>query len=173
VAQHHIVVNLDKQEYIYPPSFSLGAELKRWQRYSGDATIPQAIYLLITASVARGGGDLGRTAVSGRWVGDRVVVIGDYTKDGDLPSYPEFGGLYVKATKEWLNISDKVVKAFSPLLDADLWAPRTFEALAEMPDDDDDGDYKIPFVFEVELNQSPAPSRARRPLAKVTETSFI
>ena len=30
----------------------------------------------------------------GRWAGDRIVVVGDYSEDADLPKYKNFGNLY-------------------------------------------------------------------------------
>jgi hypothetical protein len=38
----------------------------------------------------RGGGDITAEVMKdfiGRWVGDRVVVVGDYSEEGDIPNY--------------------------------------------------------------------------------------
>lgn len=118
MGQYHIVANLDKQEFFTPHQLGLGA--KQWEHFSGDASIPQAIYLLVTASPMRGGGDIiineTDPSIIGRWVGDRVVVLGDYTEDSDMPSYGHFGSVYSEtATEEWTNISEQVAIAFSEI----------------------------------------------------------
>lgn len=116
MGQYHIVANLDKKEFFTPHQLGLGA--KQWEHFSGDASIPQAIYLLITASPMRGGGDIiireTDPSIVGRWVGDRVVVLGDYTEDSDMPSYPNFGSVYGE-TNHWTDISEQVATAFSEI----------------------------------------------------------
>jgi hypothetical protein len=62
-------------------------------------------------SPARGGGDWESfPELSGRWVGDRVVVLGDYTDDSDLNTYPNFGQVY-NQSEDWTDISDEVAQA--------------------------------------------------------------
>ena len=81
----------------------------------------------------RGGGDIiireTDPSIIGRWVGDRVVVLGDYTEDSDMPSYPNFGSVYGE-TKSWVDISDQVATAFSEIFpvtySGDGWKQREF-----------------------------------------------
>ncbi len=134
MGQYHVLANLDKKEYVSPHVLGLG--LKQLEHLSGDASIPQALYILLITSVARGGGDLNETKVSGKWVGDRVVVLGDYTEDSDCVSIPNFGSLYgdINAEKtEWTDISLDVREAFIALFSAtysgDGWARRTLQKL--------------------------------------------
>lgn len=112
MGQYHNVVNLDKLEMVHPHQLGLG--LKQYEQI-GDAGLGDAIYLLTTASPARGGGDLPFVAdVSGRWVGDRVVVVGDYTEDGDIPNSPipasDFYG-----SPELIDITEMVANAFTEI----------------------------------------------------------
>jgi hypothetical protein len=64
-------------------------------------------------SPASGGGDFPVTAISGRWTGDRVVVVGDYTQENAIPGYA--GNTSELYYAEWLDISDKVREAFTTI----------------------------------------------------------
>ena len=109
MGQYHKLVNLDKQEVVHPHMLGLG--LKQWEQtgFKGG-TLADAIYLLTMTSVARGGGDWEETNISGRWAGDRVVVLGDYTEDSDLPSVPNAGNLYAES-EDWRDISARTAGA--------------------------------------------------------------
>ena len=69
------------------------------------------MYLLVMTSPARGGGDWPELEIAGRWVGDRVVILGDYTEDSDLP--PELDGakLYERLYNKGNNITAEVAEA--------------------------------------------------------------
>jgi hypothetical protein len=85
MGQYHIIVNLDKQEVIDPWEIGWGAKQKEHTGYAGSAG--DAIYLLTQTSPNAGGGDFDLyEGISGRWAGDRVVVLGDYTEDSVLES---------------------------------------------------------------------------------------
>lgn len=114
MGQYWNTVNLDKKEYLDSHALGVGAKLGE-QVGSGHGT-PDAMFILLAAMPGRrGGGDFdydsnyygpertnsrdhsaGAPVVEeyneiakrtiGRWVGDRVVVIGDYAEDGDLPN---------------------------------------------------------------------------------------
>jgi hypothetical protein len=77
------------------------------------------MYVLTMTSPARGGGDLPETGISGRWVGDRVVIVGDYTEDADYPSYPNFGNVYNESDK-WNDITDFVADAFKTIFNLNI-----------------------------------------------------
>lgn len=108
MGQYHIIANLDKQEVIVPWDLNWGAKQKEHTGFAGSAG--DAIYLLTQTSPNRGGGDYDfYEGVSGRWAGDRVVVLGDYTEPEedkalgfDLHSQTS---LYRKAFDEFENIS--------------------------------------------------------------------
>lgn len=46
--------------------------------------------------------------IIGRWAGDRIAVVGDYSEDSDLPSVPKFGELYGDGTL--VDITDDVAQ---------------------------------------------------------------
>lgn len=118
MGQYHLLVNVDKREYLDPSSIGLG--VKQWEHQAHAqwpmfGSLGDAMYLLTMTSPARGGGDMPLTEVSGRWAGDRVMVVGDYTEDGDLPA--EFMGaeLYGTAYSTYEEIGQEVRDAFTTL----------------------------------------------------------
>jgi len=88
MGQYHLIVNLDRQEFLDP--HKLGVGLKAWEQIANHPSTPQALFVLLLCSNGRGGGDLSDGAepyiekVIGRWAGDRIAVIGDYAEDRDL-----------------------------------------------------------------------------------------
>jgi hypothetical protein len=126
MGQYHILANLSNGEYVDPHSLGMGAKQYEHTLFAGD--IAHAMYLLTMTSVARGGGDWPNIeGVSGRWAGDRVVVLGDYTEDSDIPDIPNLGSKYGWFLDEGTNISEQVgealravvepVKGFTPRFD--------------------------------------------------------
>ena len=93
MGQYHVLVNYDKKEIVEPYGLGLGAK-QREQVGAFNGTIADAMYLLVMTSPSAGGGDLPLTGVSGRWAGDRVMVVGDYTQDINVPSIPNASQLY-------------------------------------------------------------------------------
>lgn len=114
MGQYHILVNLDKGEYVVPHALGLGLK-QREHNGAFDGTLADALYFLTMTSPARGGGDYPQTDISGQWVGDRCFVLGDYTEDGDIPYYDFAGELYGQimenANGEWTDISESVADA--------------------------------------------------------------
>ena len=110
MGQYHHLVNVDKKEIVNPHGLGLG--LKQWE-HLGDfsGTLADAMYILMMTSPARGGGDLPQSEISGRWTGDRVLVLGDYTEDSDVPSIPNVGSLY-RESEDYTDITDMVAQAF-------------------------------------------------------------
>ena len=110
MGQYHVLVNLDKQEVVHPHGLGLGS--KQYE-HNGEfnGTLADAMYILTMTSPARGGGDYPITAVSARWAGDRVVVLGDYTDDKDLPNVPNASKIYGQ-TEFFDDITDLVADAF-------------------------------------------------------------
>jgi hypothetical protein len=76
-----------------------------------NGTLADAMYILMMTSPARGGGDFPSTNISSRWAGDRVLVLGDYTEDSDVPSIPNVGSLYAES-ESYTDITDLVAEAF-------------------------------------------------------------
>jgi len=90
MGQYHVLVNYDKKEIVEPYGLGLGAK-------QVEMTSPNA-----------GGGDLPLTSVSGRWAGDRVMIVGDYTEDSNVPSIPNASQLY---GAQYTDITDEVAVA--------------------------------------------------------------
>ena len=113
MGQYHKVMNLDKMEQVSPYALGLGA--KQWEQVACTAGMGEVLYVLLTASPARGGGDLDYFEhITGRWVGDRVVVVGDYTEDSDIPKSPmPASELY--SSEFFLDISEYVAEAIGAI----------------------------------------------------------
>ena len=110
MGQYHVLVNLDKKEVVTPHGLGLG--LKQWEHLGEfNGTLADAMYILMMTSPSRGGGDFPSTNISSRWVGDRVLILGDYTQDSDVPSIPNAGLLYGESGS-YTDITDLVAEAF-------------------------------------------------------------
>lgn len=84
MGQYWKTVNLDKREFIFP--HKLGGGMKLWEQVNNLPGTPVALFILTAAMPEpRGGGDLKPHPAIGRWAGDRIVTIGDYAEDGDVP----------------------------------------------------------------------------------------
>ncbi len=95
MGQYHILANWDKKEWVNPHVIGLG--LKQGEQIGNiHASLGDILYLLVSISNGRGGGDVpteGLEDMLGRWAGDRVLIAGDYSKVGDVDiTYPD-GGL--------------------------------------------------------------------------------
>lgn len=116
MGQYHLLVNIDKREYVDTSSLALGS--KQWEhtgdyRYPLVGSLADAMYILTMTSPGRGGGDLPTTEISGRWAGDRVMVVGDYTEDEDLPAEFLASQLYNTAQESYEEIGGLVRDAFA------------------------------------------------------------
>lgn len=81
-----MTVNLDKREFLSPHKFGEGLKLGE-QGYT-SVGIQRALQFLMAVSDGRGGGDWniaenGFQNIAGRWAGDRLAIIGDYTESDD------------------------------------------------------------------------------------------
>ena len=118
MGQYHLLVNVDKREYLDTSSIALGS--KQWEhtgdyRYPLVGSLADAMYILTMTSPGRGGGDLPTTDISGRWAGDRVMIVGDYTEDEDLPANFMASQLYSLAHDAYTEIGDLVREAFTTI----------------------------------------------------------
>lgn len=132
MGQYHSVYNLDKKECLHPHSMGDGAKLLEW---GCGGLMTAGLAVLLCNSNGRGGGDLkverefvkqkdgnydyaeptatqlewidAVKAVQGRWAGDRIVVQGDYAKEGD-PAYIPSEDL-----EDFTNIAPRVIAALS------------------------------------------------------------
>lgn len=115
MGQYHKLVNLDKKEYVSPSGLGLGS--KQYEHTGYEGSLSDSMYLLVMSSPNRGGGDFPLTDVSGRWCGDRVVVVGDYTEDGDIPNYEGSDKTLYSDTNDWEDITPEVRNAFTAIFD--------------------------------------------------------
>lgn len=113
MGQYHKLVNLDKKEVVEPAGLGFGA--KQYEHTGVEGSLSDAIYLLVMSSPNSGGGDWLPTDISGRWAGDRVVVLGDYTRDKDLPDVENAGTLFAESA-HWADITAEVRQAFTKAL---------------------------------------------------------
>jgi hypothetical protein len=102
MGQYHILVNLDKREIVHPHDISLG--LKQYEHTGFKGSLSDAMYVLVMTSPDSGGGDFPATEISGRWVGDRVVVLGDYTQEHSIPGVEDASTIYSIANATYENI---------------------------------------------------------------------
>lgn len=115
MGQYHKLVNLDKREQVI--SYGLGLGAKQYEQTGCEGSLAEAMYLLVMTSPARGGGDWKAfEGLSGRWAGDRVVILGDYTEDYDLPDYPNAGSLW-QTSEHWADITEQVADALGEIWD--------------------------------------------------------
>lgn len=93
------VVNLDKKESLFAHKFDEGYKFLEFGFSCGGTMSALAVLLAAPESMGHGGGDLDtRGPEIGRWVGDRVVVLGEYNDD------PKYAGVY----KECVDISERL-----------------------------------------------------------------
>jgi hypothetical protein len=88
MGQYHYICNLDKHEFLHPHRFGDGLKMLEFG-CSSNGTLT-GLTVLLACSHDRGGGDLylekatpEQIAYAGRWAGDRITIIGDYSDDGD------------------------------------------------------------------------------------------
>lgn len=97
MGQYHKIVNLDKREFISPAGLSIG--VKALEQILAAASTQEALFMLLMCSNGRGGGDIRASdphGLIGRWAGDRIAVVGDYTEDDDLDGIEDASVIYSK-----------------------------------------------------------------------------
>lgn len=115
MGQYHRLVNLDKREWVDPHGLGLGA--KQYEHTGVDGSLADAMYVLSMTSPGEGGGDFPHTEISGRWVGDRVVIVGDYTKADAIPGVDGANAIYELASAQYLDITPLVRTAFEKIFE--------------------------------------------------------
>lgn len=87
MGQYHKLYNLDKKEYVHAHRIDNG--LKLLEQVGFEKSTSTALFLLVTNSNGRGGGDADYHPMIGRWAGDRILVQGDYAMPSDPAYVPE------------------------------------------------------------------------------------
>lgn len=83
MGQYHILINVDKKEYVHAHRIDNG--LKLMEQCGFEKSTSTALWLLLACSNGRGGGDARRHPLIGTWAGDRIAVVGDYHTPDDIP----------------------------------------------------------------------------------------
>jgi hypothetical protein len=97
--QFHIIINLDKQEFLDPEAFGDGKTLLEFAR--GSSLVLTALAWLCAEDNGKGDGDAPADSLVGTWARDRIVVAGDYGKVD-----PVLGvSLYERARETYTNVS--------------------------------------------------------------------
>ncbi len=84
MGQYFVAVSLDSREFVSAHSF--GNPVKLVEMANNPAGVGVALMILLACSSGRGGGDFPGDPVVGRWAGDRIALVGDYSEDDDLPA---------------------------------------------------------------------------------------
>jgi hypothetical protein len=95
MGQYHKVVNLTKREFIDPFGLSMGQ--KALEQLLSEVSTQEALFVLLMCSNGRGGGDISASdpyGLIGRWAGDRIAVVGDYSENGDIEDYEGIEDVY-------------------------------------------------------------------------------
>ena len=129
MGQYHYLVNFDRKEIVHPHKLDLGA--KQIEHTHTVASFSDVLYMLMTTSPNRGGGDLRydealeqEFQTFGRWVGDRVAVFGDYTEWSDIPFMtggedPKAPYNFIFDRSSFTDISDDILGAFQLAFDVE------------------------------------------------------
>ena len=117
MGQYHITVNLDKKEIIHP--HKIGNGMKMLEQVGWEGATANALFLLLCCSNNRGGGDAREHDMLGRWAGDRIAVVGDYSENYDLPGI-DAARLYTIAQEQYTDISPQVLDMMNTCLDVNV-----------------------------------------------------
>lgn len=82
MGQYHRVVNLTKREFINCYGIDNGAKLR--EQVGFPASTSTALFALLACSNARGGGDFPDHSMVGKWAGDEIAIVGDYSEPEDI-----------------------------------------------------------------------------------------
>jgi hypothetical protein len=119
MGQYHLLVNSERKEFVNPRMLDMGMKQMEHCGFLGD--LPFIQYLLTTASPGRGFGDFSLNddrEFIGRWCGERVFILGDYTEENDVPKvrYAHKFWMAIHAVDtDWTDISDLAAGALQKL----------------------------------------------------------
>lgn len=136
MGQYHLTCNLTKREFLDP--HKLGDGLKLLEQASSQYGTMAALWGLIAAPQARGGGDFDTHPLVGRWHGDRIALVGDYADQDDLPSrfnahniYEDCRDVQDGRPSKWKDISELaasfLIHEFHITLEGTGWRTRNVE----------------------------------------------
>ena len=99
MGQYHQPYNVTKKQTFNASQMISGHKLM--EQIGFEKSIADAVYLLLSNSNGRGGGDAKPHPLIGTWAGDVIVVQGDYAEPGD----PGF----IANTDNYVDISVSVI----------------------------------------------------------------
>ena len=102
MGQYFLTCNLDKKEFIHPHQLGTGLKLRE---QIGVAHGPASALVMLLATERQG-------EVYGRWCGDRIAVVGDYSEMSD--------SVYMKCSEGadgWKDITPMVATELEAELD--------------------------------------------------------
>ena len=97
MGQYFMAINTDKKEYLMPHDF--GSGLKFLEFTSDSCGVLTGLAHLLGQSSDPSGMGGADPVITGRWIGDHVVIVGDYDESK----------LYDTAYETYENISNKVI----------------------------------------------------------------
>ena len=96
MGQYFIVANTTKQEFLHPHKFGSGLKFLEFT-LDGSSVMSGLAHLLAQSSEGVAMDDV---EVTGRWIGDHVIIVGDYDNSG----------LFDKAYEHYTDISNAVIQ---------------------------------------------------------------
>ena len=96
MGQYFLAVNTTKKEYLHPHKFGSGMKFREFTNDSMSLLTGMA-HLLAQSS---DGVSWDSTELTGRWIGDNVLIVGDY----------DVSKLFDTAYEDYTDISDKVIE---------------------------------------------------------------
>jgi len=96
MGQYFLVVNTTKQEYLYPYKFGSGLKFREIA-YDSMSVLTGMAHLLAQSSH---GVAFDSSEITGRWIGDNVLIVGDYDRSN----------LCTIAQETYTDISDEVIE---------------------------------------------------------------
>lgn len=100
MGQYHHPVCIEAEEGLNP--HTLGVGLKEGEQAYSIPSTPHAMIALVCARGGNMPADCSQSPLIGKWAGTRVLVVGDYAEDGDIPGWrgPRLSRLYNALTPE-------------------------------------------------------------------------
>lgn len=131
MAQYHILVNRDRQEYVDPTKLGDGPQL---MTFAEGRTAKALCVLLAWDTDPCNGGDVkSHSGVVGSWAGNTALIVGDYgtLSDECVDAEGQQHNLYEWALMTYEDISRLIDEALKE--DEAFWAARTVGAPPYVP----------------------------------------
>lgn len=93
MGQYHVIVAPDARQFLKP--HKLGTGLKAWEQLA-NPLLASGLVAMLAADPGEAPADLPGFAGRGSWAGQRILAIGDYAEDRDIPGWdgPPLSQLY-------------------------------------------------------------------------------